>query len=101
MFPGAVSERRVEGSKKLFADTGVEAIVMDDAFQHRWINRDLDIVMFDQRFLLKRAIVHHHLLPLGVMREPFSSVDRADIIVINRKFSPKVTVIRLYIKKAF
>jgi tetraacyldisaccharide 4'-kinase len=87
--PGAVSERRVEGARKLIADTGVEAIVMDDAFQHRWIHRDLDIVMFDQRFLLKRAIVHHHLLPLGVMREPFSSVDRADIIVINRKFSPR------------
>ncbi len=88
-IPGAVSERRVEGCRKFLNDVDIQAIILDDAFQHRWIDRDLDIIMFDQRFLLKNAIAHHHLLPLGVMREPFSAIDRADIIVINRKFSPK------------
>ena len=88
-IPGAVSERRVEGCRRFLEDADVEAIILDDAFQHRWIARDLDIIMFDQRFLLKKSIAHHHLLPLGVMREPFSAIDRADIMVINRKFSPK------------
>lgn len=87
--PGAVSERRVSGCKKFLKDVDLEAIILDDAFQHRWIHRDLDIIMFDQRFLLKKSLIHHHLLPLGVMREPFSSIERADIIIINRKFSEK------------
>lgn len=87
--PGAVSERRVNGCRQFLTDVDLEAIILDDAYQHRWIHRDLDIIMFDQRFLLKKPVVHHHLLPLGIMREPFGSIKRADIIVINRKFSPK------------
>ncbi|MBN1300937.1 MAG: tetraacyldisaccharide 4'-kinase [Melioribacteraceae bacterium] len=86
--PGAVSERRVKGAERFIKDVNkIDVIVLDDAFQHRWIYRDLDIVMIDQRFLLKNSVLHHNLLPLGVMREPFSSLKRADIIIINRKFS--------------
>ncbi|MBU1097238.1 MAG: tetraacyldisaccharide 4'-kinase [Bacteroidetes bacterium] len=88
-IPGAVAERRAEGAHKFLEDVPLDVIVLDDAFQHRWIHRDLDIVMFDQRFLLKNSLLHHRLLPLGIMREPFSSVERADIIIINRKFSEK------------
>lgn len=29
------------------------------------------------------------MLPMGIMREPFSSTKRADIIIINRKFNEK------------
>jgi tetraacyldisaccharide 4'-kinase len=97
--PGAVAERRVEGARKFLSDVNLDAIVLDDAFQHRWINRDIDIVMFDQRFLLKKAIVHHHLLPMGVMREPFSAIERADIIVVNRKFSAKEELSDSLLKK--
>lgn len=87
--PAAVSERRVEGAKRLIADTGVEYIVLDDAFQHRWIDRDLDIVMIDQRFLLKQNSMDKFLLPSGLLREPFSSLKRADVIIVNSKFSSK------------
>ncbi|NMB80235.1 MAG: tetraacyldisaccharide 4'-kinase, partial [Ignavibacteria bacterium] len=51
--PTAVSERRVVGAKRLISNSGVKFILLDDAFQHRWIHRDLDIVMIDQRFLIK------------------------------------------------
>ncbi len=88
-IPSAVCEKRVEGSEKLLRDVSLEAIVLDDAFQHRWIKRDLDILVFDQRFLLKNGGIDHKPLPLGVMREPLSSVDRADVVIINRKFSSK------------
>ncbi len=96
--PAAVSERRVEGAKKLIADTNVEAIVLDDAYQHRWIDRDMNILVFDQRFLTKKGIIDRNLLPLGRMREPFSTVDRADIVIINRKFTEKVDIPKHVVK---
>ena len=85
--PAAVCESRVEGARKLLNDVKLDAIVLDDAYQHRWINRDLDLLVFDQRFLLKQGKIDQNLLPLGVMREPFNQIKRADVIIINRKFS--------------
>ena len=87
--PAAVAEKRVLGAKRLIAETGVKAIVLDDAYQHRWIARDLNILVFDQRFLMKRNSIEQKVLPLGRMRESFSAIDRADIILINRKFNEK------------
>jgi tetraacyldisaccharide 4'-kinase len=98
--PAAVAERRVEGAKKLIRSTGIDTIILDDAFQHRWIYRDLNIVIFDQRFINKVGQIEQKLLPLGLMREPFSSLKRADIIVINRKFNEK-SEIPFKLKKYF
>jgi tetraacyldisaccharide 4'-kinase len=85
--PTAACELRVEGAKRLSVQTNVETIILDDAFQHRWIKRDLDILIFDQYFLSKPGGMDQNLLPTGLMREPFSSIKRADLIIINRKFS--------------
>jgi tetraacyldisaccharide 4'-kinase len=85
--PAAACERRVEGAKKLLMQTNIETIILDDAFQHRWIERDLDILIFDQYFLSKPGGIDQNLIPTGLMREPFSSIKRADVIIINRKFS--------------
>lgn len=89
LVPTAVSERRVEGAELLINEQKVDTIVLDDAFQHRWIERDLDVVVFDQRFLQKVGSREQKLLPLGVMREPFTSLERADVVIINRKFADK------------
>jgi len=90
--PSAVSESRVKGAEKLIADTSVKAIILDDAYQHRWIFRDLDIVLVDQRFLTKLNFVEQNPIPLGVMRESFESLKRADLIILNRKFSDKAEI---------
>jgi len=90
--PAAVAERRVYGARKFIEDTKVETIVLDDAFQHRWISRDINILVFDQRFLTKKGKLDRSLLPLGRMRETFSAINRADIIIINRKFSHKIEI---------
>jgi len=87
--PAAVCERRVNGAKQFIDDIKLDAIVLDDAYQHRWIHRDLNILLFDQRFLLKLNKMEQKLLPTGQMREPFDAVKRADIIIINRKFAEK------------
>jgi tetraacyldisaccharide 4'-kinase len=85
--PAAVCENRVYGAKQLLKDTGVEFIVLDDAFQHRWIRRDKDIVIIEQRFLSGNDFFIHNLLPTGNMREPYTALQRANAIVVNRKFS--------------
>ncbi len=90
--PAAVAEKRLEGAKRFLNDAPLEAIVLDDAYQHRWIHRDLNILMFDQRFLIKINKMEQRPLPSGQMREPFSSIERADIIVVNRKFADKKTI---------
>lgn len=87
--PAAVCERRVQGAKRLIKDTGVDTIVLDDAFQHRWIKRDIDLLIIEQSFLNSQDILTHNYLPAGIMREGFDSVRRADAVILNRKFSEK------------
>ena len=87
--PAAVSENRVKGAEQFIKDTGVNVIVLDDAFQHRWIKRDVDLLVIDQRFLTEKSIFINNLLPTGAMREPLSSIKRANAIIINRKFTEK------------
>jgi tetraacyldisaccharide 4'-kinase len=50
--------------------------VLDDGFQHRSLSRDFDIV------LLSPDDLHNRLLPAGRLREPLSSLRRADAIVL-------------------
>ncbi len=84
--PAAVCENRVEGAEKLIDQTGIDTLVLDDAFQHRWIFRNIDLVLMDQRFLVEGNTISKTLLPVGLMRESFNSLKRADAIIFNRKF---------------
>jgi len=54
--------------------------LLDDGFQHRRLHRDFDIV------LLNREDLSDKLLPLGRLREPLSSLRRADAIVVDSEF---------------
>ena len=67
-------------TEKLLADArpahGWWLHLLDDAFQHRRLARDINIVLLSQRDLQDR------LLPVGRLREPFSALRRADFIVL-------------------
>lgn len=62
--------------------TGVErrVIVADDAFQHRRLRRDLDIVLIDAL----NPWGHDALLPRGLLREPVSGLRRAHVVMLTR-----------------
>lgn len=62
----------------LMAETQFESKLhlLDDGFQHRSLHRDFDIVM------LPSADLQDALLPLGRLREPLSSLRRADAVVL-------------------
>ncbi len=55
-----------------------EVLVLDDGFQHRRLARDLDIVLLDATDDV------FHLLPRGLMREPFSALARAHAVILTR-----------------
>jgi tetraacyldisaccharide 4'-kinase len=57
-----------------------EVLILDDGFQHRRLARDLDIVLLDATC----PWGYGHLLPRGLLREPPSSLRRADAIVLTR-----------------
>ncbi|MDQ3800806.1 MAG: tetraacyldisaccharide 4'-kinase [Acidobacteriota bacterium] len=59
---------------------GITAFVLDDAFQHRRVRRDLDIVCVDAT----NPFGNGKILPGGILREPLPNLKRADAIVITR-----------------
>ena len=59
-------------------DTGV--ILLDDAFQHRYVTPGINILLVDYH----RLITHDALLPAGRLREPVSGKDRADIVIVTK-----------------
>jgi tetraacyldisaccharide 4'-kinase len=82
-FPRAsvvVGERRAEAAEKAVAECGAEVIVLDDAFQHRHIGRDLDILVIDAG----SDFLREKLLPAGMRREWFSGLARAGLIGFSR-----------------
>ncbi len=87
--PAAVCEDRVTGAENFLKETGINILLLDDAFQHRWIKRDLDIVIIEQRFLTGGTALRRIALPTGNLREPIPEVRRADCVILNRKFSAK------------
>jgi tetraacyldisaccharide 4'-kinase len=59
---------------------GTTAFVLDDAFQHRRVKRDLDIVCVDAT----NPFGNLKILPAGILREPLRNLKRADAVVITR-----------------
>ncbi|RKX25535.1 MAG: tetraacyldisaccharide 4'-kinase [Candidatus Zixiibacteriota bacterium] len=77
---------------RCLSDSGdVDLIIVDDGFQHYHLARDVDIVTYDA------AVKRRNLkaFPLGILREPLTSLKRADVILITRtKFAEDITQLR-------
>ena len=65
------------GSKET-KDTDV--ILLDDAFQHRYVKPGINILLVDYH----RLIIYDKLLPAGRLREPQNGKSRADIVIITK-----------------
>ncbi|HCV43273.1 MAG TPA: tetraacyldisaccharide 4'-kinase [Bacteroidetes bacterium] len=75
-----VGERRVEAARKAVGEMNANVIVLDDGFQHRYLRRDLDIVVVDARKNLYRT----RMIPAGERREPMGSIKRAQLVAFSR-----------------
>ena len=79
----AVCEKRVEGVEALLALPQEElptAILLDDAFQHRWICPSTNIVLVDS----ERPLEKEYLFPFGKLRDLPGQIKRADIIIVTK-----------------
>lgn len=77
--PHWLNPDRILSAKRAVAD-GCNMLILDDAFQHRRIHRDLDIVLIDAT----NPWGYGHCLPRGLLREPIANVERADLVLITR-----------------
>ncbi len=77
----AVDGKRVRAINTLTAqDDSIDAIILDDAFQHRQVKPGINILLVDYH----RLIIYDELLPSGRLREPVKSKDRADIVIVTK-----------------
>lgn len=77
-IPVIVGKKRSDAGRRAIADFGCDILVFDDAFQHRSVFRDLDIVVVDARRLWGNG----KLLPAGPLREPRAALKRASVVVM-------------------
>ena len=83
-FPGTVvvvCEKRAEGIRRIRAEhPGVDLIVMDDGFQHRYVEPKINIVMIDAT----RPVQHDRMLPVGTLRDLPEELHRAHYFVVTK-----------------
>lgn len=79
----AVDSNRCRGIRRLMKD-GVtppaDVVILDDAYQHRYVQAGLNILLMDYH----RLIYFDHLLPAGRLREHKAGRHRADIVIVTK-----------------
>lgn len=77
----AVDANRVNGIKKLMElDDAPQVVVLDDAFQHRALKCELNIVVSE----FNNLYINDCMMPSGYLRESKKGINRADIIIVSK-----------------
>ncbi len=77
----AVDNKRVNGIHKLLENIpDLDIVLLDDAYQHRWVTPGINILLIDYT----RPLNNDWLMPYGRLREKSSEKKRADIIVVSK-----------------
>jgi len=78
--PHLQNPSRITSAKTAIEEFAAQILLLDDGFQHRFLARDLDIVLIDATC----PFGYDRLLPAGLLREPLSSLKRAGLVMITR-----------------
>ena len=77
----AVDKKRVRGIQRLTDDDEqLDVVLLDDAFQHRYVKPGINILLVDYH----RLIIYDKLLPAGRLRESMKGKNRADIVIVTK-----------------
>lgn len=82
------AEDRRSGLEAL-ADVHPDAVLLDDAFQHRRVARNVDLVLIDA----SENIREQRVIPFGKLREPLSGIRRADAVVLTHAASANMETV--------
>lgn len=77
--PIYVGRNRVQSAYHAI-EAGCDVLLLDDGFQYEELDRDVDIVLVDGT----APFGNGHLLPAGILREPLSALERADMVIITK-----------------
>jgi len=78
--PVVVGKDRAKAGQMAIDSFGCDVLILDDAFQHHRLKRDLDLVIIDST----NPWGNGRLIPAGPLREPLSRLSRADAILFSR-----------------
>jgi len=79
-IPVIVGKNRFDAGMQAVKKFNPDVIVLDDAFQHLKLKRDIDLVLLDSN----SPFGNLHLLPRGILREPLSVLLRANALIMTR-----------------
>ena len=79
-IPLIVGKNRFEAGMQAVKKFNPDVIVLDDAFQHLKLKREINLMLLDA----KRPFGNSHLLPRGILREPLTSLSRSDAFILTR-----------------
>jgi tetraacyldisaccharide 4'-kinase len=80
-----VCEKRAEGIRRLRQEhPEVDLVVMDDGFQHRYVEPKVNIVMIDAT----RPVQHDRMLPAGNLRDLPEQLHRAHYFIVTKSDRP-------------
>jgi tetraacyldisaccharide 4'-kinase len=83
--PVVVGKNRFWAGQKALEQFGVTGLLLDDGFQHLQLHRELNILLIDSNI----GFGDRHLLPRGILREPLSQLQRADLILLTKVEAPE------------
>ena len=78
--PHLQQKDRASAIQRLLHTEQVDLIILDDAFQHRRVARNIDLVLLDAT----APFGFGHIFPRGTLREPLGALQRADIVLLTR-----------------
>jgi len=78
--PVMVGQNRFQSCTEALQKFNPDLIILDDAFQHLQLSRDMDIVLLDYL----KPLGNQRFLPRGPLREPVSALRRGSIFIVTR-----------------
>jgi len=79
-IPVLCSTKRALAAEAAVEQFRCEVVILDDGFQHRFIARNLDVVMLDA----EKSFGNGSLVPRGILRERTKALTRAQVLVLSR-----------------
>ncbi|MFH1269460.1 MAG: tetraacyldisaccharide 4'-kinase [Candidatus Omnitrophota bacterium] len=79
-IPVIVDTDRIRAANSAIRDYGADTVILDDGMQQWRIKKDLEVVTIDAA----SPFGNRNLIPRGILREPLSSLKRADTIILTK-----------------
>jgi len=90
-IPVIVDANRIKAAKRAIEDYKVDTVILDDGFQQWRIIKDLEIVAIDA----SEPFGNRWLIPRGILRQPLSSLRRAEVLVLTKtNLNPDIVEIK-------